>query len=111
MIIEIKSDCRMFYMPNSKMDLAVVIEPKKESPILESGILCSEDVYTTIKAANARCNLALSVMVKSLTDNDLLWIFCNHIMQSDWRDGLSICEREIARRGLHVKDNTERFDL
>lgn len=29
----------------------------------------------------------------------------------EWNEGIIICEREIARRGLHVEDNEERFDL
>lgn len=35
----------------------------------------------------------------------------NACIAEEWGEGIAIVEQEIARRGLHVKDNEGRFEL
>lgn len=44
-------------------------------------------------------------------DNETVLNALNACIDEEWGEGVVIVEQEIARRGLHVEDNEERFEL
>lgn len=74
-----------------------------------------EGIVITIDMINALANIGNSELfmkgLKDADDNSLFDIikYCSETRA--WNEGVLLCEREIARRGLHVTDNEKRFDL
>lgn len=40
-----------------------------------------------------------------------LYEYLNDCIEFEWNEGVLICEKEIERRGLHIDDPKERFEL
>jgi len=43
--------------------------------------------------------------------DDCIMRFMKKCIDNEWTEGTLLCEREIARRGLHITDNERRFEL
>lgn len=46
-----------------------------------------------------------------LYDDESVFLSLNACIAEEWGEGVAIVEHEIARRGVHVENNEERFKL
>lgn len=53
---------------------------------------------------------SFEVRIQNFPD-DCIMKFLKKCIDNEWTEGTLLCEREIARRGLHITDNERRFEL
>lgn len=82
---------------------------KVDSP--KNGILTTQDVFITVRYMEDKNAELYEAALTNLSDDDIKTFFLYFAVPSNWNEGILLCEREIARRGLHVEDNERRIKL